>query len=115
MADTGSGRGRRDRAAHSGNGHGQSGGTGASGLVGSGPSIVGTGGAMRARDVARPTAEQVARAERTVVVRRRPPEVGPPVLSAGGSSDADASGRHSPDEDASGGQSSDGDSAPERS
>jgi hypothetical protein len=77
MADAGSGRGRRERAAQPGQAQGQSGGTGASGLVGAGPSMVGTSGAMRARDVARPTAEHVARAERTVVVRRRPPEQPP--------------------------------------
>ncbi|HZG94570.1 MAG TPA: hypothetical protein VEZ46_07645 [Mycobacteriales bacterium] len=77
MADSGSGRVRRERSGQPGGGHGQSGGSGASGLVGSGPSIVGTSGAMRARDVARPTAEDLARAERTVVVRRRLPEPDP--------------------------------------
>jgi hypothetical protein len=46
-------------------------------LSGNAPSQVGLGGALRARDVARPTPEDLAEAERTVVVVRRqwqPPE-----------------------------------------
>jgi hypothetical protein len=46
---------------------------GAGGLTGGGPSIVGAGGAMRARDVSRPRAADDERAERTVVIRRREP------------------------------------------
>ena len=45
--------------------------TGVGGLVGSGPSIVGVSGAMRARDVSRPRAADEAAAEKTVVIRRR--------------------------------------------
>jgi hypothetical protein len=41
------------------------------GLVGSGPSQVGVDGAMRARDASRPTAEDLAAAERDVVIVRR--------------------------------------------
>ena len=41
------------------------------GLVGAGPSQVGTGGAMRARDAARPRPKDLTRAERTVVLRRQ--------------------------------------------
>jgi hypothetical protein len=41
------------------------------GLVGAGPSQVGVRAAMRARDAARPTAEDLAEAERDVVVVRR--------------------------------------------
>ncbi len=40
-------------------------------LAGSAPSQVGIGGAMRARDVARPTTAELAEAERTVNVVRR--------------------------------------------
>jgi hypothetical protein len=40
-------------------------------LAGSSPSQVGLGGALRARDVARPTAADLAAAERDVVVVRR--------------------------------------------
>lgn len=43
-------------------------------LVGGGPSIVGVSGSMRARDVSRPTAEQIEAGIRQVVIRRRPPE-----------------------------------------
>jgi len=46
-------------------------------LAGNSPSQVGLGGALRARDVARPTAADLAAAERSVVVVRRqwqPPE-----------------------------------------
>ncbi|HEX2903807.1 MAG TPA: hypothetical protein VHO01_10175 [Jatrophihabitans sp.] len=46
-------------------------------LVGSGPSQVGVSGALRARDVARPGAAELAAAERDVVIVRRqwsPPE-----------------------------------------
>jgi hypothetical protein len=41
------------------------------GIVGAGPSQVGVLGAMRARDAARPTAEDLAAAERDVVIVRR--------------------------------------------
>jgi predicted flap endonuclease-1-like 5' DNA nuclease len=41
------------------------------GIVGAGPSQVGVLGAMRARDAAKPTAEEMAAAERDVVVVRR--------------------------------------------
>ncbi len=41
------------------------------GIVGAGPSQVGLLGAMRARDAAKPTAEEMATAERDVVVVRR--------------------------------------------
>jgi hypothetical protein len=41
------------------------------GIVGAGPSQVGTLGAMRARDAARPTAEDLAAAERDLVILRR--------------------------------------------
>jgi hypothetical protein len=40
-------------------------------LVGAGPSQVGVGGALRARDVDRPTEEDLAQAEREVVLVRR--------------------------------------------
>jgi len=49
---------------------------GASGhaLAGGGPSQLGVDGSMRARDVSRPTDDEVATAEKTVqVVRRNPP------------------------------------------
>src|SRR6185312_16713407 len=42
-------------------------------LVGSGPSKVGINGAMRARDVCRPTAEDLAAAERAVVIKHAAP------------------------------------------
>lgn len=45
-----------------------------SGLTGGGPSLVGPVGAMRARDVSRPRPADLERAERGVVIRRRPPE-----------------------------------------
>jgi hypothetical protein len=41
------------------------------GIVGSGPSQVGVVGAMRARDAARPTADDLAAAERELVIVRR--------------------------------------------
>jgi len=41
------------------------------GIVGAGPSQVGLLGAMRARDAAKPSAEEMAAAERDVVVVRR--------------------------------------------
>jgi hypothetical protein len=41
------------------------------GIVGAGPSQVGVPGAMRARDAARPTAEDLARAERDLAIVRR--------------------------------------------
>ena len=44
------------------------------GLTGGGPSIVGVSGAMRARDVSRPRPGDAARAEKTVVIKRRPPD-----------------------------------------
>lgn len=47
---------------------------GMAGLTGGGPSIVGVSGAMRARDVSRVKPEHEAAAERSVVVRRRPPD-----------------------------------------
>jgi hypothetical protein len=68
------GTGHRDDA---GRGHGRDSERGWRELAGSAPSQVGPGGALRARDVARPTAEDLAAAERTVVVVRRqwqPPE-----------------------------------------
>jgi hypothetical protein len=49
-------------------------------LVGAGPSQVGVGGAMRARDVNRPTEQDLAEAERELVIVRRhwkPPPPGP--------------------------------------
>ncbi|HWL37865.1 MAG TPA: hypothetical protein VNQ77_16885 [Frankiaceae bacterium] len=45
-----------------------------SGLTGGGPSIVGVSGAMRARDVSRVRPKDEATAEKTLVVRRRPPD-----------------------------------------
>jgi hypothetical protein len=51
---------------------GREGGEGTS-LVSSGPSLVGVSGAMRARDVSRPTDDDVLAAERLVQVSRRPP------------------------------------------
>jgi hypothetical protein len=50
------------------------------GIVGSGPSQVGVVGAMRARDAARPTAEDLAAAERDLLIVRRyyvPPDADP--------------------------------------
>ncbi len=50
------------------------------GIVGSGPSQVGVAGAMRARDAARPTAADLAAAERDLVIVRRhyvPPDPEP--------------------------------------
>ncbi len=41
------------------------------GLVGAGPSQVGIGGALRARDASRPTDEDLATAEREVQIVRR--------------------------------------------
>jgi hypothetical protein len=41
------------------------------GLVGAGPSQVGVGGALRARDASRPTDDDLAAAERDVVIVRR--------------------------------------------
>jgi hypothetical protein len=49
------------------------GGNGLAGLVGSGPSRVGVGGAMRARDVARPRPEDLAAAERDLEIRHARP------------------------------------------
>lgn len=45
-----------------------------SGLTGGGPSIVGVSGAMRARDVSRIRPQDEAAAERSLVIRRRPPD-----------------------------------------
>ena len=45
-----------------------------SGLTGGGPSIVGVSGGMRARDVSRIRPADLARAEKTVVIRRREPD-----------------------------------------
>ena len=50
------------------------------GIVGAGSSQVGVVGAMRARDAARPTAEDIAAAERDLVIVRRhyvPPDALP--------------------------------------
>lgn len=61
----------------SGHGYGRDSERGWRELAGSSPSQVGLGGALRARDVARPTAAELAAAERDVVVVRRqwqPPE-----------------------------------------
>ena len=72
--------GRRDEGARrddSGRSDGRDSERGWRELAGIAPSQVGLGGALRARDVARPTAEDLAAAERTVVVVRRqwqPPE-----------------------------------------
>lgn len=65
MVDRRSGQGRSSSSAP---------GQGVASLVGGGPSLVGPVGAMRARDVARPRESDYARAEKTVVVRRRPVE-----------------------------------------
>jgi len=75
--------GRGDRQHGRDDRHGNSGGSGRDSergwreLAGSSPSQVGTGGALRARDVARPTADDLAAAEQSVVLVRRgwqPPE-----------------------------------------
>ena len=55
----------------SGEGGGDRGDRGVGGLTGGGPSLVGVSGAMRARDVSRPRETDLARAEKTVVIRRR--------------------------------------------
>jgi len=50
------------------------------GIVGSGPSQVGVVGAMRARDAAQPTAQDLAAAERDLLIVRRyyvPPDADP--------------------------------------
>ena len=60
-----------------GRGKGGGGGQGAGGvggLVGSGPSVVGLSGSMRARDVSRIRDEDLAHVERTLVIRHRPPD-----------------------------------------
>ena len=44
------------------------------GLTGGGPSIVGVSGATRARDVSRIRDEDAEAAEKTLVIRRRPPD-----------------------------------------
>ena len=43
-------------------------------LIGAGRSRVGVGGAMRARDVSRPSADDLAAAEQEVVVKRSRPD-----------------------------------------
>jgi hypothetical protein len=73
MPDSRAGGGRGGRAARSGSGQPTNAGVG--GIVGAGPSMVGVVGAMRARDVSRPTDDDLERAERTVVVRRRSVDV----------------------------------------
>ncbi|MEP7055183.1 MAG: hypothetical protein ABI912_08030 [Actinomycetota bacterium] len=72
MGDRRSGSGRPGRASSANSGHG------VANLVGGGPSLVGPMGAMRARDVSRPLEADLARAQKTVVVRRRPLEVQTP-------------------------------------
>jgi hypothetical protein len=62
---------RRGRGASDGE-HGDSRGVG--NLVGAGPSIVGVSGSMRARDISRPTPEQIEQALDRLVIRRRPVE-----------------------------------------
>jgi hypothetical protein len=99
------------------------GGGGVIGLVGAGPSMVGVTGAMRARDVSRPTDDDVARAERTVVVRRRPvdgrnsgsrggsaPAVPVPAPPAGTEAAVPAPGDNPPDDYSSAGASDPSDS-----
>ncbi len=54
---------------------------GVQGLVGAGPSQVGISGAMRARDVSRPSATEVADAERNVVLRRQSPPATAPATA----------------------------------
>ena len=46
-------------------------------LGGGGPSIVGTSGAMRARDVSRVRPDDDAAAAKRLVIRRRPPDAQP--------------------------------------
>jgi len=46
-------------------------------LVGAGPSQVGVDGATRARDVSRPTEQDEAEAERTLVLRKARPQAQP--------------------------------------
>lgn len=61
------------------NGAGDGGaGDGIGGLVGAGSSVVGLSGSMRARDVSRIRDADLAEAERTLVIRRRPPDPEPP-------------------------------------
>lgn len=48
------------------------------GLVGAGPSKVGVSGALRARDVSRPTDEDLLLAEQAPMPRVGPPVTGPP-------------------------------------
>jgi len=70
-----SAKGRRD--GEPSRGHGRDSERGWRELAGSSPSQVGLSGALRARDVARPTAEDLAAAERSITVVRRhwqPPE-----------------------------------------
>lgn len=65
------------RDGEQGRGHGRDSERGWRELAGSSPSQVGLSGALRARDVARPTADDLAAAERSVTVVRRhwqPPE-----------------------------------------
>jgi hypothetical protein len=75
---------RRDSGSP-GRGHGRDLDRGWRDLVGNSPSQVGVSGALRARDVARPRPEDVAAAERDIVVIRRqwqPPEDDPGASSA---------------------------------
>lgn len=83
MVDRRTGHGRGAKGANAG-------GSGVSNLVGSGPSIVGPVGAMRARDVARPDEEALARAEKTVVLRRRPADQPLPAVTLRQSSDGES-------------------------
>jgi hypothetical protein len=50
---------------------------GLSSLIGAGRSRVGVGGSMRARDVSRPSEEDMAAAEQEVVVKRSRPDMPP--------------------------------------
>ena len=67
------------------------------GLVGAGPSKVGVSGALRARDVSRPTEEDDAAAEATPMPRVGPPITGPPrPKPRPGQSDQAGSGGNNP-------------------
>ena len=63
--------GGHGRDSHPGGGHGRDLERGWRELAGSSPSQVGLNGALRARDVARPSPEDLAAAERSVVLVRR--------------------------------------------
>lgn len=61
-------------------------------LTGGGPSLLGVGGSMRARDVSRPTEEHEALAEKLVQVSYRPrSRPRPPLQSGSGGKSPDAS------------------------